>query len=62
MTQRCFLQLSYPKEFLRRWKKKGRHKARLLSTSTTPHNPDNAPKDGFESNAIKAVVSGKSYF
>jgi hypothetical protein len=42
--------------------KKGWHKARLLDATGTPFNPDNNPKDEFERDAIKAMVSGKSYF
>jgi hypothetical protein len=42
--------------------KKGWHKARLLDATGTPFNPDNNPKDKFERDAIKAIVSGKSYF
>jgi hypothetical protein len=42
--------------------KKGWHKARLLDATGTPFNPDNNPKDKFERDAIKAMVSGKSYF
>ncbi len=42
--------------------KKGWHKARLLDATGTPFNPDNNPKDGFEKDAVKAIVSGESYF
>ena len=42
--------------------KKGWHKARLLDATGTPFNPDNNPKDEFERDAIKAIVSGKTYF
>lgn len=42
--------------------KKGWHKARLLDATGTPFNPDNNPRDKFERDAIKAMVSGESYF
>ncbi len=42
--------------------KKGWHKARLLDATGNPFNPDNNPKDEFERDAIKALISGKSYF
>jgi len=42
--------------------KKGWHKARLLDATGTPFNPDNNPKDEFERDAIKALISGKTYF
>jgi len=42
--------------------KKGWHKARLLDATGTPFNPDNNPRDEFERDAIKAMVSGESYF
>lgn len=42
--------------------KKGWHVARLLSASDVPMNPDNIPKDDFERDAIKAIISGKTYY
>ncbi len=42
--------------------KKGWHKARLLDATGTPFNPDNNPRDEFERDAIKAMVSGESYY
>jgi hypothetical protein len=42
--------------------KKGWHVARLLSASDVPLNPDNIPKDDFERDAMKAIVSGKTYY
>ncbi len=42
--------------------KKGWHKARLLDATGTPFNPDNNPKDEFERDAIKALISGRTYF
>ncbi len=42
--------------------KKGWHKARLLDATGSPYNPDNNPRDEFERDAIKAMISGKSYF
>jgi hypothetical protein len=42
--------------------KKGWHQARLLDATGTPFNPDNNPKDKFERDAIKAIISGKKYF
>ena len=42
--------------------KKGWHQARLLDATGKPFNTDNSPKDDFEKDAIKAIVSGKSYF
>ncbi|MFQ5713882.1 MAG: DUF3365 domain-containing protein [Candidatus Scalinduaceae bacterium] len=42
--------------------KKGWHKARLLDATGTPFNPDNNPKDKFERDAIKAIISGRTYF
>ncbi len=42
--------------------KKGWHKARLLDATGTPFNPDNNPKDEFERDAIKAIISGRTYF
>ncbi len=42
--------------------KKGWHDARLLDATGTPFNPDNNPRDNFEREAIKAMISGKSYF
>jgi hypothetical protein len=42
--------------------KKGWHKARLLDATDNPFNPDSNPKDKFERDAIKAIVSGRSYF
>ncbi len=42
--------------------KKGWHKARLLDATGTPFNPENNPRDEFERDAIKAMISGKTYF
>ncbi len=42
--------------------KKGWHKARLLDATGTPFNPENNPKDEFERDAIKAMISGRTYF
>ncbi|MEK6767040.1 MAG: DUF3365 domain-containing protein [Planctomycetota bacterium] len=42
--------------------KKGWHKARLLDATGTPFNPDNNPVDKFEREAIKAMLSGSTYF
>lgn len=42
--------------------KKGWHKARLLDATGTPFNPDNNPRDKFEREAIKAMLSGSTYF
>jgi len=42
--------------------KKGWHKARLLDATGTPFNPENNPGDAFERDAIKAMISGKTYF
>jgi len=42
--------------------KKGWHKARLLDATGTPFNPDNNPRDNFERKAIKAMLSGSTYF
>lgn len=42
--------------------KKGWHEARLLGTSGTLYNPDNFPKDDFERDATKALISGKNYY
>lgn len=42
--------------------KKGWHQVRLLDATGKPFNKDNSPKDDFEREAIKAMVSGKSYF
>ncbi len=42
--------------------KKGWHKARLVDATGSPYNPDNNPRDEFERDAIKAMISGKSYF
>ena len=42
--------------------KKGWHKARLLDATGNPFNPENNPRDKFERDAIKALISGKSYF
>ena len=40
-------------------KKAGHHEVRLLDATGEPLNPDNAPKDEFERNAIIALKSGK---
>ena len=50
------------KRVFRVMSKKGWHKARLLDATGNPFNPDNNPKDKFERDAIKALISGKSYF
>ncbi len=42
--------------------KKGWHKARLLDATGTPFNPENNPRDEFERDAIKAMISGQTYF
>ncbi|KHE91005.1 MAG: DUF3365 domain-containing protein [Candidatus Scalindua rubra] len=42
--------------------RKGWNKARLLDATGTPFNPDNNPRDKFERDAIKAMISGESYF
>ncbi|QDU74861.1 hypothetical protein Pan97_18790 [Bremerella volcania] len=38
---------------------KGWHSVRLLDATDEPYNPENAPADAFEKNAIKALLSGK---
>lgn len=38
---------------------KGWHSVRLLDATDEPYNPDNAPADEFEKNAIKALLAGK---
>ncbi|GAX61847.1 ABC-type Na+ efflux pump, permease component [Candidatus Scalindua japonica] len=42
--------------------KKGWYKTRLLDATGTPFNPENNPRDGFERDAINAMISGRTYF
>ncbi len=42
--------------------KKGWHKVRLLDATGTPFNPENNPVDTFERDAVKAMISGRTYF
>ncbi len=42
--------------------KKGWYKTRLLDATGTPFNPENNPRDAFERDAIRAMISGKTYF
>lgn len=42
--------------------KKGKYRARILSTSEVPFLPESAPRDDFERDAIKAIISGKPYY
>ena len=39
--------------------KEGWHEARFLSVSHFPLNPESSPKDDFEREAVKAVLSNK---
>lgn len=57
-----FSALILSKRIFEAMSKKGWHEARLLGTDETPHNPDNSPKDGFERDAVKALVSGQNYY
>ena len=34
----------------------------MLGTDEAPHNPDNSPKDGFERDAVEALISGQNYY
>lgn len=40
--------------------KKGWHKVRLLDATGEPYSDENVAEDGFEKNAIKALVAGKA--
>jgi hypothetical protein len=43
-------------------KKKGWHEVRLLDATGEPYNDDNAPKDGFEKEAIAKLLKGEAYY
>jgi hypothetical protein len=42
--------------------KKGWYKASLIDATGTPNNPDNIPKNKFESDAVEEIANGKSYY
>lgn len=43
-------------------KDNGFHEVRLLDATGQPYDSDNAPTEGFETNAIKAIIDGKAIY
>jgi hypothetical protein len=43
-------------------KEKGWHEVRLLDATGDPYEPNNAPKAGFETRAVKKLVEGQAYY
>lgn len=43
-------------------KEKGWHEVRLLDATGDPYNPENAPKEGFETRAVKKILAGDASY
>jgi hypothetical protein len=42
-------------------REKGWHDARLIDATGSPTNDENAPRDGFEKEAVKKILAGETY-
>ncbi|GAX60097.1 methionine synthase I (cobalamin-dependent), methyltransferase domain [Candidatus Scalindua japonica] len=57
-----FSSIAITQEVFKMMEEKGWHKARFLSISKQPLNPESSIKDDFERDALKAIVSGEALY